>query len=87
MIMRKVKIAEFKSKLSAHLKKVRQGEEIIVLHRDEAIAKVIPIRKKEKLSIRKPLVQGKFADVKFTPPKLRKKINILKMLREDRDAR
>ncbi len=42
--MRTVKVAELKAKLSAHLRYVRQGEEVIVCDRDKPIARITPIR-------------------------------------------
>jgi prevent-host-death family protein len=42
MAMNAVKIAEFKNRLSAYLRRVRRGEEILVTDRDTPIAKVSP---------------------------------------------
>ena len=39
-----VRIAEFKSRLSAYLRSVRKGQEIIVKDRDTPIARVLPYR-------------------------------------------
>ncbi len=84
--MKKAKVSELKNKLSAYLKEVCQGEEIIISCHNETIAKLVTIQQK-RLVVRKALIEGKFADVELKLPKLNKKINILKMLREDRDAR
>jgi prevent-host-death family protein len=40
--MRRVKIAEFKSQLSRHLRAAERGEEIIITDRDRPIARLIP---------------------------------------------
>ncbi len=42
--MRTVKVAQLKAKLSAHLRYVRNGEEVIVCDRDKPIARITPIR-------------------------------------------
>ena len=40
--MPEVKIADLKSRLSEHLRRVRQGGSLIVLDRDTPIARIIP---------------------------------------------
>jgi prevent-host-death family protein len=40
--MRTVKIGDLKAHLSAHLKRVKQGEEVLVCDRDEPVARIIP---------------------------------------------
>ena len=42
--MRSVKIADLKAKLSAHLQRVRDGEEVVVCDRNEPVARIVPIR-------------------------------------------
>ena len=39
-----VKIAEFKSHLSDHLRRVRQGQEIVIKDRETPIARVVPYK-------------------------------------------
>jgi len=41
--MKSVNIAELKNKLSAYLDQVDQGEEILVINRKKAVARVVPI--------------------------------------------
>ncbi len=38
-----VKIGEFRNKLSAYLRKVRQGAELVISDRDTPIGRVVPI--------------------------------------------
>ena len=40
--MRTVKIGDLKAHLSAHLKRVKQGEEVLVCDRDEPVARIVP---------------------------------------------
>lgn len=41
--MKRVKIAEFKSQLSRHLRAVERGAEIEITDRDRPIARVVPV--------------------------------------------
>ena len=41
--MKNVNIAELKNKLSAYLDRVEQGEEILVINRTKAVARVVPV--------------------------------------------
>ena len=45
--MRTVKISELKARLSAHLKLVRAGEEVLVCDRNSPVARIIPIHPEE----------------------------------------
>jgi prevent-host-death family protein len=40
--MRTVKIGELKNRLSAYLRHVRNGEEVLVLDRDKPVARILP---------------------------------------------
>lgn len=42
--MKSVNVAELKNKLSAYLKLVRKGEELIVRDRDQPIARILPCK-------------------------------------------
>ena len=41
--MRSVNIAELKNSLSAYLRLVRDGEEVVIRDRNRAIARIVPI--------------------------------------------
>lgn len=83
----KVKSSEFKAKMAAHLREVRKGREVIILDRDTPVAKVIPFQAKESsdVKIRPPLKPGSLKNIKFKGVKA--KIDVVKLLREDRDRR
>jgi prevent-host-death family protein len=40
--MRRVNIAELKARLSAHIRRVRAGEEVLVCDRNKPVARIIP---------------------------------------------
>jgi len=54
MVMRQVRIAELKAKLSEYLRAVRRGETIAVLDRDTPVAQIVPVRAQFALRVRKP---------------------------------
>jgi prevent-host-death family protein len=86
-VMKTVKIAQLKSRLSHHLRQVRAGETVTVLDRDTPIARIVPIDAEDDLVITKP-ARGSpsFASLKF--PKLPKvDVDVVKMLLEDRRRR
>ncbi len=41
--MRTAKISELKAKLSAHIEYVKHGEEVLILDRDEPVAKLVSV--------------------------------------------
>jgi prevent-host-death family protein len=43
--MKRVRIAELKDHLSAHLRAVERGEEVEVLDRDRPIARIVPVER------------------------------------------
>ncbi len=54
--MKKVGVAELKAHLSAHLKAVRQGRTLVVVHRDMPVARIVPYSEQAgALVIRKPV--------------------------------
>jgi prevent-host-death family protein len=40
--MRTVKISELKARLSAHIEMVKNGEEVLVYHRNKPVARIVP---------------------------------------------
>src|SRR5262249_53531161 len=54
MVMKQVRIAALKARLSHYLRAVRRGETIAVLDRDTSVAQIVPIRDRPALRIRKP---------------------------------
>jgi len=87
MAMKRVKIAELKDQLSAHLRAVERGAEIEVTDRNRPIARIVPVR-------------GALASLRIAPPKrpfseVRRKrypptrwpVNLVELLIEDRRKR
>ena len=88
MVMKRVGVAELKSRLSAYLRSVRRGEILTVLDRDTPIARVVPYDAPEPLTIRMPLPgAGRLADVPLPPPlPLPPEVDILALLRQERQS-
>lgn len=83
-MLRKAKIADFKSKLSAYLKQVRQGGEVVIMDRYTPVARVVPISpERKKLSVRVPSIAGGFKNFRFKTVPLN--VDVVKLLREERE--
>ncbi len=54
MVMKQVRIADLKARLSEYLRAVRRGETIAVLDRETPVAQIIPMRDRLTLHVRKP---------------------------------
>lgn len=86
VVMKKVKIAEFKSRLSAHLRAVEKGAEVIVLDRERPIARVSPFSEgADDFSVRPPRITTGLKELKFPP--IGYDIDVVSALRSDRDHR
>lgn len=86
IVMKQVRIAELKSRLSEYLRTVRRGESLAVLDRDTAIAHIVPIREHVGLRIRKP-ASGASAPNKVPLPKPAGiKLDVLELLLEERQG-
>ena len=86
MVMKQVRIAELKAKLSEFLRAVRGGESIAVLDRNTAIAQIVPIRERPGLRTRKP-DPGSPAPNKVPVSKpVALKIDVVELLLEERQS-
>lgn len=54
IVMKQVRIAELKARLSEYLRAVRRGETIAVLDRETPVAQIVPVRARSELRVRKP---------------------------------
>jgi prevent-host-death family protein len=84
MVMRSVRIAELKARLSEYLRAVRAGETISVLDRDTPAALIVPVREPARLKVRKP-APGTPAPNRVPLPKpLKLNIDVVEVLLEER---
>ena len=83
--MKRVKIAEFKSQLSRHLRAVERGAEIEITDRDRPIARLIPVSKPPSRLQPAELPVSALLRKRFRPA--RWKTSSLELLLEDRRRR
>lgn len=85
--MKRVNVSELKAKLSAYLRNARNGETVLVVDRTTPIAKLTPIEQPEDEAV----IVGPSGPTptlkRMKPIRLRKKIDIVELLRESRDQR
>ncbi|HSL05935.1 MAG TPA: type II toxin-antitoxin system Phd/YefM family antitoxin [Nitrospiraceae bacterium] len=82
-----VEIADLKSRLSEHLRKVRAGRSMTILDRDHPIARLVPIDKTgASLTVRPPLASAPKLQRVALPPPLRLRKDIFAFLNEERQG-
>ncbi len=85
LVMKEVRIAELKARLSEYLRAVRRGDSVTVFDRDEPIARIVPYRSSGSVRIRLPARGApRLKDIPLPPP-LPMKTDIVKLLLEDRE--
>ena len=83
--MNTVKIADLKSRLSEHLRKVRAGGSMTILDRNHPIARLVPIEKTgSSLTVRLPLASAPKLQHVPLPPPLRLRKDVLTFLNQGR---
>jgi len=87
LVMKKVRIADLKSRLSEHLRMVRRGETYTVMDRETPIARIVPYgAETEPLRVRKPLRRvPSLHDVRLPPP-LKVHVDAVALLLEERQV-
>jgi antitoxin (DNA-binding transcriptional repressor) of toxin-antitoxin stability system len=86
--MKKVRIAELKSRLSEHLRAVKRGEAILVLDRDTPIARITSLEPKRSPLVVRPRTARAVPPAEIPlPAPLKLKTDVLALLLEERGAR
>ena len=81
-----VKVSELKAKLSAYLAQVRRGETVTVCDRRTPIAKLVPVDDDPGgIEVREPIDARGLPAAPRIP--LRKRMDVLSLLRDERDHR
>lgn len=86
MTMKKVGIAELKSRLSEYLRAVRRGETISVLDRETAVAHIVPVRDNTALRVTKPTPGAPAPNRVALPKPLALKLGVVELLMEERQG-
>jgi prevent-host-death family protein len=85
--MIRVRVADLKSKLSEHLRKVRAGRTVTVLDRTTPIARIVPYEEQgSSLTVRSPLPGAPSLKQMSLPPPLRLRRDIVALLLEERQG-
>jgi prevent-host-death family protein len=82
--MKKIRVAEFKAKLSEYLRAVRKGHELTIYDRDQPIARVVPWAATGPLAVREPTGRYRFLRDVPLPPPLDLPVDPVALLLEDR---
>jgi len=87
LVMEGVGIAELKSRLSEYLRKVRGGRAIVVLDRDQPIARIVPYENESApLRVRAPASGAPPLHLVPLPPPLALRIDVVELLLEERQG-
>ena len=86
VVMKSAKVSELKAKLSGYLADVRRGETVTVCDRQTPIGRIVPLdTRPDGLDVREPDLSVPLPD--GLPIHLRKRVDIVELLREDRAER
>ncbi len=86
IVMKQVRIAELKARLSEYLRTVRRGETIAVLDRDTPIAEIVPFRQRPQLRIRRPAPDAPPLNRVRLPKPLKSNVDVAQLLLEERQG-
>jgi prevent-host-death family protein len=86
MVMKQVRIADLKARLSEYLRAVRRGETIAVFDRDTPVAQLVPYRDRPALRVRKPSAQAPALNRVRLPKPLKLNLDIVELLLEERQG-
>ena len=85
--MRRVGVAQLKSRLSEYLRLVKRGGTVTVLDRDRPVARLVPPEQGDsRLVVRRPVAPGRIGAVEL-PPALAIPVDIAALLAEERGER
>jgi prevent-host-death family protein len=85
--MKSVKISELKARLSAYLADVRGGETVVVCDRATPVARLVPLDKGEDDFELDPPTLSKDELRKVAAVRPRRRVDVVRLLRESRDQR
>jgi prevent-host-death family protein len=88
MVMKAVRIADLKSRLSEHLRRVRKGHPLTVMDRETPIARILPYDTgSDLLVVRRPAPDAPPLQEVTIPPPIRLRRDAVRLLLEDRAGR
>jgi antitoxin (DNA-binding transcriptional repressor) of toxin-antitoxin stability system len=87
LVMKGIRIADLKSRLSEHLRTVRSGRSLTILDRDTPIARIVPWGREDPLELRKPRPGAPKPSKVRLPAALAHRRDIVDYLLEERQER
>jgi prevent-host-death family protein len=85
--MKRAKVAELKARLSAYLAEVRAGDSVVVCDRNTPIARLVPYDERDDGFVVHEARQPAHDVRTVRGVRPRKRVDVVRMLREDRDQR
>lgn len=86
--MKRAKISELKARLSEYLAGVRAGDPVIVCDRSIPVARLVPFSEEPLDDIQVEEPTAPLASLrKIQPIRLRRRVDVIRLLRESRDQR
>jgi prevent-host-death family protein len=87
LVMKAVRIAELKAKLSEHLRRVRKGHPLTVMDRETPVARLVPYDAgSDVLVVRRPAPDAPALQDVPLPPPIRLRRDAVRLLLEERGA-
>src|SRR5258706_9551739 len=86
IVIRQVRIAELKARLSEYLRAVRGGETIAVFDRETPVAQITPVRERAALRVRKPAPGSPPLSRVRLPRPLKLEVDVVQLLLEERQS-
>lgn len=86
IVMRQVRIAELKARLSEYLRAVRRGETIAVFDRETPVAQITPVRERSALRVRKPVPRSPAPNRVRLPKPGKLDVDVVQLLLEERQS-
>ena len=85
--MKKVNISKIKAELSKYLRFVKAGEDVLIMDRDQPVAKIVGIKPESVLDIKEPARDLKSVLMQADKRPFTEKMDILDVLLLDREDR
>ena len=87
MVMKRAKVSELKARLSDYLAGVRAGDSVVVCDRSTPIARIVPYDERDDGFVVHEAQRPAREVLGVRGVKPRKQIDVVRMLRDDRDQR
>ena len=87
MTMKRANVSELKARLSSYLAAVRRGETVIVCDRQTPVARLVPYDDEPDAVVLIPATRPLSDWRRIKPVRLKRAVDVVELLREDRDQR